>query len=452
MNRSERRKKRKKDFGEFSVPSDPAREDRFIQHLLSQAALPQNRGTFAGQVEAKMPGPDGRVRVGVRTLEVDLAANTLVVTESWDGREAARRTFKLDALGSQQKPGIFAPRPRKPGPVGPIRRGPDGMATHDPSAVQAAILQRAETEITSTGALAERLVLVCDHHLEELDLAAMRAANPRGGALPTLAALAGRPGVNVRLLTGQHRAPDGECTAFVLGILDGDPEGRFWLAQRQFRVLGGRIGSRGPWNVSDGIAWGGDWHELPRHLAVPRQPWTWGAAVPVPMPTVHCAFRTLPASAELPRTAEQMAAAAAALKEHEAWTQGLDGLQVFLFRGREVEHFVIRGEIPFGTDDLCRALAARGEPPDGLCTMEIGTFHDRELDEILRAVITTGETDGKRYKRILAMNWNPGARPDDPCAQMRYWGSVPEDVAGKGWIGVAPVTELDLFPLGAGDA
>jgi hypothetical protein len=452
MNRSERRKHRTKDYGQLSVPTDPQREDRFVAHLLSQAGLPHNGGRARGEVEVKVPGPNGATRVGIRSLEVDLGANTLTVTESWDGRETARKSCRLDQLPSQQKPGLFAPRPpkREAGPVRPVRRPPDGLATHDPAAVQARILERAETEITTTGALAERIVLVCDHHLEELSVADARAVHRDGSALYTLAALAGRPGVNVRILMGELEPVGAVRTGFFLGILEGDPEGRFWFAKREFRILGGRIASRGSWDVSDGLHWGGDWHELPRHLRTPRAPWAWLPATSVPMPTLHCRLHTLPAPVTGP--AEKFAAAAAGIQEYDAWTKGLDGTHVFAFRGREVEQFVVRGENPVGIDDLCRALAARGEPPDAMATMALGTFHDKQLDQITRAVFTIAEAGGQRYQRILAMHWAPGARPDDPCKEMRYWGSVPEDVSGRGWIGVAPVTELDLFPLSAGDA
>lgn len=434
------------------VPGDPAQEQALVTHLVEQAARPENAGQARGRVEAKVPGPDGRVRVGHRTYHVDLVAGVLTITDAWDGVESARHTVALDDQQGQQKPGIFAPRPRRPAPAVPVRRPPDGLRTHDAETVRRAVLQWAEDEITETGALRERLVLVCDEHLEELRVDDARAADPEGGAMATLEALAGRPAVNFRVLLGDL-APEGAVrTGFALFVADGDDEGRFWLARRPFRVLGGRIGSRAEWELVNGVGWDGTWDELPAHLTASRRAWAWPAAVPVPMPAVMQGLATFPPDVRRPANAAEFTEAAAAMQEHAAWTEGLDGLLVFAFRGRDVEHYVVRGEIPFGVDDLCRAIAARSERPDAMVTMRLGMHFEAAVRAYYRAVITVADADGQRYERRLVMRWRPGAKPDDPASQIQLYGSDPKPVGDDGWIGVPPDTALELFAKDAAEA
>ena len=66
---------------------------------------------------------------------------------------------------------------------------------------------------------------------------------------------------------------------------------------------------------------------------------------------------------------------------------------------------------------------------------------------VYRAVRPVGEGAGMRFERIAALQF---ARGDtEKASQVQLFGSTPTRLApGDGWIGVAPVTDLDLFTLG----
>lgn len=63
-----------------------------------------------------------------------------------------------------------------------------------------------------------------------------------------------------------------------------------------------------------------------------------------------------------------------------------------------------------------------------------------------RAIRMMAEAGGKRFERVLAMLYAEG--DGDRPSSVQYFGSPVQEVGTDGWIGVAPITDLELSLLG----
>lgn len=444
MNREERRRAGKQQGGP-SVPVDRAREERLIWQLMVAAVEkpPGSRRAAAG-LEARVPAKGGSIRRAVRSFHVDVDANAITYVETWDGVETSRRATPLPGVASLQRPGIFAPKPPPPGPAVPTRRHLWWLTLGEDLPIQEAVTRAADDEIEETGALATRLLLVYDEHVEELRVDVAHAAQPQGGAVATLAALAGRPGVRFRVLMGEKPPRGREREAFLVIVAEGDPSGAVWLGFRPFRLTGGRLATYHEWQLAATTGWTGRWDALPERLRRSKVPWPWPEAAPVPQPSIQVHTERSPLAAGRPVTATDFLEAVVDLLEYDAWTRGLDGLHVFVLTGAALERYVVRGEIPTGETDLVRVLASRTGLADAVATVKLTLFEDESTGLLQRAVITTAEAGGERTERILAMYWAPEARPDDPADDLRPFRVGPAAVGDDAWIGVPPDADIQV--------
>lgn len=322
----------------------------------------------------------------------------------------------------------------------PIRRRLDGLSPYDTEAVQRWAIQRVTDEVVRSGTVRARLLVLCDDHVEDLDLAPLTEGDP----VATFAALATRPGVEHRVLCG-HLEDAGNHVAWVFGART-DDERSFWFATRPFRRLPGNLGSgESTWNLSWGVALEGVVGPA-RSLHRPGPPITLLPAEPPPMPKIGGRVDSAPPNADIPT--DPIAATNVVNQlgdEQRAVLHGFDGVGVFVFRGRELERWQIQGEIPMGLDDLVRAICVRGAAPSAVATMRLDVFE--HAGTVYRVVRTVGEGAGMRFERIAALQFAPG--DTEIASQVQLFGSTPTRLApGDGWIGVAPVTDLDLFTLG----
>lgn len=323
-------------------------------------------------------------------------------------------------------------------PSRPVRRALDGVSPWDLESVQRYAIHRASEEVLRTARVTPRLVLVCRDHLEDLDL-----TSAEGDPVGTFFAVSAREDVEHRILCGSAHDGDGQV-AWVFGAAN-DDEKRFWFATRSFATLPGNLGSPGTtWELS----WGVD-------LTGPMPPMAWlrrdGGpivllpAAPPPMPKIGARVDEIPPDAVAP--ADPFAATNAVSEmgyETKLLKEPFVGVLVFVFRGRTLERWHVIGEIPMGLDDLVRAACAKGEAPSAVVVLRIDYFEHE--GRVHRAVKMTAEAGGQRWERLLAMLFSEG--DTDSPSNAQFFGSQPQAVGSDGWIGVPPITDLDLFTLG----
>ncbi len=322
--------------------------------------------------------------------------------------------------------------------VRPIRRGLDGLSPYDSDAVQRWMLQRVTDEMARTARVTPRLWLVCDDHLEDIDL-----TTAQGDPLGTFLTLADRVDVEHRLLCGSDEDADGRV-AWVFAARN-DEARSFWMGVRRFRRLPGGLGSvDAPFHVTSGVGLaeiGGPAVSLAR----PGPPIDLLPAAQVPLPKIFCRSDSAPAAAEMPADALAAINVIVGLgQETTAWEQGLEGLAVFVFRGRELERWHVLGEVPFGIDDLVRNICGYGDPASAVLTLCVDLFEHEGA--VCRAVRTVAEAAGRRMERIAALRYEEG--DDKKPSHIQFFGSVPREMGQDGWIGVDAMTELELFPMG----
>ncbi|MEQ1823861.1 MAG: hypothetical protein ABL949_15240, partial [Fimbriimonadaceae bacterium] len=116
------------------------------------------------------------------------------------------------------------------------------------------------------------------------------------------------------------------------------------------------------------------------------------------MPEILCGVATL--NAQPPLQAQVFADIVGNMVDQQLMNQYPMGFEVFAFKGQQVEHFILRGTIPFPIDDLVRAIAARG-PADAVALRYPGVA---EVDgESHRAVFCAVECAGRRHDRVVAL-------------------------------------------------
>ncbi|MCB9688172.1 MAG: hypothetical protein H6735_24245 [Alphaproteobacteria bacterium] len=323
--------------------------------------------------------------------------------------------------------------------ITPIRRSLDGLSPWDLEAVQRFAIQRANDDVLRHARVRPRLLLVCQDHLEEVDL----DADLDGDPIAAFMALGSRDDVEHRILWGCVPVED-QRAAWVFGAAN-DEERTWWNAMRLFTRLPGGLGSaEASWDLSFGI-----------HLRHPAGPVTTLArdapplvllpAVEPPMPKIGTRVDPAPPGAVVPTDPIEASNVISQLGfEVGVARNGLDGVLLFLFRGRTLERWHLQGEIPCGLDDLVRAACAHGDAVSAAVALRLDLFD--ASGSIRRAVKMTSEAGGQRWERILTIVYDQ-EHGDEPV-EFQVFGTAPTAAGTDGWIGVAPITELEIFALG----
>lgn len=222
----------------------------------------------------------------------------------------------------------------------PVRRALDGLSPWDLEAVQRFAIQRVNQDVIRDAHVTPRLLLVCQDHVEDLDLTAVD-----GDPIATFEALATRRDVEHRVLCGSMQ--DGErSVAWVFGAAN-DDEGTWWSAMRAFSRLPGGLGSA---EASWDLTWGVQLERLAgpvASLARPGPAIELSAAMPVPMPQVAARVDAVPPNASVPT--DPLAATNVVSElgyEAKLLEERMEGVMLFLFRGRTLERWHVIGEIP----------------------------------------------------------------------------------------------------------
>lgn len=315
----------------------------------------------------------------------------------------------------------------------PVRR-PLAQAA-DLAHVQRYVLTRANEEIVWRARVTTRLVLVCDDHIEDLDL-----ERTEGDPVATFLAAEARRDVRHRLLCGTATDAHGNPVGFVFGAHN-TPDAEWWLASRVFQRLPGGLGSaERTWEVG----FGDTLDEIPTYVEQLR-----GAGAPcdllpaksLPWPDLGCKVEDLPNGVVPLDALGTTQILAQRGHEIELWRRGLDSTLIMAFRQGTLERWTVDGEIPCTMDELVRSVCATGAtPPDAVATLRIELFDDHGTYR--RAVRTVAEASGQRIERLLVLDFESD---DQVTPHLRLFGTHPVSVNGDGWIGVVP-KKVELTP------
>lgn len=317
--------------------------------------------------------------------------------------------------------------------VRPVRRPLTKVG--DLANVQRFILTRVNEEIIWRARVTPRLILVCEDHLEEVDL-----DKTDGDPIATFHALATRRDVVQRVLCGTATGEDGEEIGFVFGANNRD-DTPWWLASRGFTRQPGGLGSAGrTWDVGTGFGL----EELPVVVEAMRthgRPCDLLPARSLPWPEIGCkvddlANEVIPLD---PQATTQILAQRG--HEIELWKRGLDTVMIMAFRRGTLEKWSVDGEIPCSTDELVRSICGIGPAPDAVAILRIELFDDHGTYR--RAVRTVAETGGHRIERLLVLDFDS---MDQVVPHLRLFGTRARAVGREGWIGVRAGVKLELTP------
>lgn len=441
------KKSERADHGAFTIQS-PQESVMLVQLTERAQKNPQKPGHAWGRIEAKRT-QDGRTQKGFKVYHVDLNTSRVTITEEWDGVESARKTVALSSYDdTRELPAGPTPPPDPGSPEPTFYRWPFHAADLLPDdELREWAMERAEEDVMGISVLPRRIRLFGERFQEVVGLPHPLAPNVAPGTGATLRALWSRPGVERRLVEGWFGSVDARGTAW---ILEPGEDRAWWLAMRTFERRPGMIGM---WTSAWSVRAGQGLDTLSSSLRGILDPPAGERAIelgppkdPEP-PEIGMFGGTLPPPEEVPATAEAVADRIG--REWEAKLplgESPDGTVVTLFRGREFETWKLDGELPMGLDDMVRAICARGEAPTSVAVVRMGVVPME--GEVYRALLTDGEAQGQRWTRVFVIRMAPDGTILGHRIAIRKHGEVGDD----GWIGVAPITEMSLFTLGAGEA
>lgn len=434
------------DHGTFTLSSP--RESVMLVQLMEQARKNTKKPGHAwGRIEGSRT-VDGRTEVAFKVYHVDLNTNRLTITQEQGGLETARLTVDLASPPTAPEVEAGPTAPPDPGPDEPaFRRYPFRAADILPvDELRDWAMARADEDVVNLSVLPRRIRLFGEGFQEEVTLPKPFAAHVAPGTGATLRALRRRPGVERALVEGWFGSVDGRGTAWILEV--GDDED-WWLAMRTFARRPGDIGA---WTSAWSSREGSDVASLTSLLHVVVAPPAGETPIPLGSPTPPSPpdfgmfIGALPPGEAVPNTAADVAD-----RVGREWEANLplgkrpEGPRLTVFRGSELESWVLDGPFPMGLDDMIRAICARGEVPASIALVHMGVLPFE--GEVYRALLTDGEAGGRRHTRAMLIRMAPSGRILGYRIVYRDHGAVGDD----GWIGVAPITEMSLFALGAGE-
>ncbi|MFZ5476905.1 MAG: hypothetical protein ACOZNI_09040 [Myxococcota bacterium] len=435
------------DHGSFTIQS-PQESVMLVQLHERAQKNTQKPGLAWGRIEAKRT-LEGRTQKGFKVYRVDLNTSRVTITEEWDGVESARKTVPLGSYDDTREMPAGPTAPPEPGSPEPMfYRWPFRSADLLPEdELREWAMARAEEDVMGISVLPRRIRLFGEGFMEVVGLPHPLAANLAPGTGATLKALWSRPGVERRLVEGWFGSVDGRGTAW---ILEPGKDGAWWLAMRTFERRPGMIGMwTSAWSQRAGHGVKDLSSSLRPVLEPPpgERPIDVGKPKEPEPPEIGMFAGALQPHEEVPVTAE-----AVADRIGREWEGNLplgrtpEGTIVTVFRGREFETWKLEGVFPMGIDDMIRAVCARGETPTSVAVVHMGVVPME--GEVYRALLTDGEAQGERWTRVFVIRMAPDGTILGHRIAIRKHGQVGDD----GWIGVAPITEMDLFVLGAGEA
>lgn len=323
-----------------------------------------------------------------------------------------------------------------------LERRPFDADVHDPDEVREALMAHVHAEIRLAGEPHARLYLIGDGHVDTLDLEALITDEPGAHVGATVQRALARPGVEqawlVALLDAEDQAGAHHRFA-VLGALDG--EYAWWVLPYTTDANNG-IGLPGEWRVAEArMIERAD--IVGQILAVPA-----GAksaeilAARKPELDLRAAFFDLPEHVAAPADARSMAEFGANVTVADLLAGAIVGTAIVKVSGHKGELWVL-GETTQDPDDLLRAIAARAPVADGLAICLLALFEGTDPPQ--KGVQIVAEQAGERAERWLLLAF-PDGPTGEPVVHRAVERILPID-EDEGWLGVAPLVRVDLFPI-----
>lgn len=443
--------KPKRDHGTFTLDS-PADGVLLAQLWENAAKNPKKPGEAFGRIPATRMR-NGKTEPGFKVFHVDLNNNRMTITEEWAGSETARRTTALNEVGElfekhAEDRAVSLP---DPGPTTTtFYRLPFRAAELSPDdELRDWAKERADEEVQLLSVLPRRIRLFGEGFQEVATLPRPFGADLAPGTGSTVRALQGRHGVERCIVEGWFASGDGRGTAWILEVGPPADGQQWWLTMRAFDRRPGNIGIwTSAWFNSAGSGTASLQQTLRPVLDPPSGASAIALGTPVSPPQAEVAmcFGTLPPADLPPTTAEEVALRIGRECEATLHTEPPEGARVTLFRGSAWETWLLKGDFPMGLDDMIRAISARGETPTSLALVRMGVIPCE--GDPYRALVTEGEAQGRRVTRGMLIRYGP----DGTVLGHRLVGRIHEPPGHNGWIGIAPITDMSLFVLGAGEA
>jgi hypothetical protein len=334
-------------------------------------------------------------------------------------------------------------------PIALVRR-PFDAEVHDDDAVRDALQERVRREIVLDGASRGAIVLVGDGYTEELDVEAMQREQPGAHLGATFAALE-RPGIERKFVSLSIKLTDEEQVITMALLIERGDDGEgpyWWLASLPFThdpTQG--IGTPGAWSaqlVRAGIRTFPGLQEL---FVVP--PGATAAKVVAPrarQPDIKAAFHELPPNATIPADAMGMSDFAAATTVNAILRDGPPGIIVVKQAGRAVEVWILGDDLPSDLDDMIRLIARQNPPEAEAMALVQAALFDGE-DPPRKGIQIVAQKGKERAERWVLLDFPEGQGGPRHIHKV-IARTLPDCGEDEGWIGVEPIVDFDLTPLG----
>ncbi len=321
----------------------------------------------------------------------------------------------------------------------------------DREALRRWLTEAVADDVRLAGGPRPRLVVIGDDHFDTLDLVELMAAQPEAHVGATAVLLL--TGQGVWAVYGVMRLvdDDGGEAAVLFELLPPDESATrgTWIAVLPFTVDADGVGSAADWRTTVAL----DPSTLApavRELILPKPGAIPGriAGITRPEPALRAAYLTLPEALPFPEDALAQAQLSAHLAMPAILRGEVDGVTVIKQAGRSCELWVLGPDQPAELDDMVRLIAAREPPAEAIATA-VATLFDGEGPP-QKGVQVVAQRGGERAElRVLLVH----ATPEAPLSPGSTYGRrLPPPDSDQGWLGVDPMTDLELTPFHVGEA
>lgn len=337
----------------------------------------------------------------------------------------------------------------------PLIRRPHDFELTDAEGLREALMDRIRNEIRLAGQPQPLLILLRPRYEDQFDLDRLSRADANLDAGATWKKLRGEHEV-LRTFAVFSVARDDqdeavERAAMLFEIIKGKPE-RYWMAILPYSVDTEKGVARvdAPWEQSEGDTADASllWPMLQALVDPPATAIAAKVGPPTaPEPEIHAAFGELPENVPPIDSPLRIAELTGTLAAKDLVEGQINGAVAVRLVGRSWEMFVFGDDQPAPIDDMVRYIANKREPVAEAVALVQIVLADSPKGQIPTIEII-GEHGGERIWSRAPIVISPTGRRQ--LASISWSAVVPVD--GDGWLGVDPLVEFDLGPLGAAEA
>lgn len=330
----------------------------------------------------------------------------------------------------------------------PLIRRPHDQDAYDVDTLRQWMLDRVRGQVRLGGQAKPCIHLVADGHELTLDLDAVSRDHPGASIGATWVLVRQRSGYKHAFLVAGLRGESEEGEVATAALVVQEHGGRLWIATLPYtRDVATGLGHPEEWQLAEGRGVPDMLLDLllpapgshPAQVIEPR----------APVADIQAAFGALPDEAPLPESAEQLSVLVARMVVPSILREGLRGTVVLRFVGREWEWWVLGNDQPVELDEMIRAICHREPQADAVALVIVALFEAVEPHQPGIQMIVEGH--GARHERWVLLELESGS--DGPRrAGQELNRSRPLPREGHRWLGEAPTFDIELFPLGMGEA